>query len=111
MMKTTSKHLSKLEDFQIVLELKVDSSYIPLVSNLAPNDTITITKTGDQLLINYSLVGYEFLSCKRRNMGFLFDGSKNTIFALNRSKGIYADLLEELDNEEIQLLVVESLQT
>ena len=43
-------------------------------------------------------------------MGFLFDGDEETIFAINRSKKIYADLSEELDKEEIQLLVVEALQ-
>jgi hypothetical protein len=64
---------------------------------------------GTNLLIDYSLVGYEYLSCKRRDMGFLFDGEKKTIFAVNRSKGIYTDLLEELDREEIQILVVEAL--
>jgi len=83
-----------MKDFEFNLEVKVDS-FIPLVGNLTPNDTITITKKGKKLLIDYTLVGYEFLSCKRRDMGFLLNGE--TILALNRSKGQYCDLLEELD--------------
>ena len=98
-----------MKDFSMQLHVKIDS-YIPLVSNITPNDTIIIRKIDGKLLIDYSLVGYEYLSCKRRDMGFLFDGDKETIFAINRSKKIYADLLEELDKEEIQLLVVEALQ-
>jgi hypothetical protein len=75
------------------LDVKVDS-FIPLLSSLTPNDTITITKKANQLLIDYTLVGYEFLSCKRRDMGFLLDGNTNTIYAINRSKRTYCDLLE-----------------
>lgn len=62
-----------MKDFEMCLDVKVDS-FIPLVGNLTPSDTITITKIGNQLLIDYTLVGYEFLSCKRRDMGFLING-------------------------------------
>jgi hypothetical protein len=85
------------------LDVKVDS-FIPLIGSLTPNDTITITKIGKSLLIDYTLVGYEFLSCKRRDMGFLI--SENTVLAINRSKAQYCDILEELDKEEVQMLVV-----
>lgn len=79
-----------MKDFELCLDVKVDS-FIPLVGSLTPNDTITIKKIGNQLLIDYTLVGYEFLSCKRRDMGFLINGS--TILAINRSKGQYCDIL------------------
>jgi len=59
-----------MKDFELSLDVKVDS-FIPLVGNLTPNDTIVIIKKGNKLLIDYTLVGYEFLSCKRRDMGFL----------------------------------------
>lgn len=66
-------------------------SFIPLLSSITPQDTIKITKIGSSLMIDYTLVGYEYLSCKRRDMGFLLDGS--SIYALNRSKETYCDLL------------------
>ncbi len=79
-----------MNDFQLQLDIKVDS-FIPLLSTVTPNDTITITKRGRDLLIDYTLVGYEYLSCKRRDMGFLLNGT--TIHAVNRSKNQYCDLL------------------
>lgn len=41
----------------MILDVKVDS-FIPLVGNLTPNDTIIISKQGNNLLIDYTLVGY-----------------------------------------------------
>ena len=61
-----------MKDFELCLDVKVDS-FIPLVGSLTPSDTINIKKIGSQLLIDYTLVGYEFLSCKRRDMGFLIN--------------------------------------
>lgn len=49
-------------------------SFIPLLSSITPQDTIKITKIGSSLMIDYTLVGYEYLSCKRRDMGFLLNG-------------------------------------
>lgn len=47
------------------MDVKVDS-YIPLVGNFTPSDTLKIKKISNQVKLDYSLVGYEFLSCKRR---------------------------------------------
>ncbi len=46
-----------MKDFELILDVKVDS-FIPLIGNLTPNDTIVITKKGNSLLIDYTLVGY-----------------------------------------------------
>lgn len=62
-----------MRDFYLELDVKVDS-FIPLLSSITPQDTIKITKIGSSLMIDYTLVGYEYLSCKRRDMGFLLNG-------------------------------------
>ena len=54
-----------MRDFYLELDVKVDS-FIPLLSSITPQDTIKITKIGSSLMIDYTLVGYEYLSCKRR---------------------------------------------
>lgn len=79
-----------MKDFYFELDVKVDS-FIPLLSTITPQDTIKITKIGSSLMIDYTLVGYEYLSCKRRNMGFLLN--EKSIYALNRSKLTFCDLL------------------
>ena len=55
-----------MRDFYLELDVKVDS-FIPLLSSITPQDTIKITKIGSSLMIDYTLVGYEYLSCKRRD--------------------------------------------
>jgi hypothetical protein len=61
-----------MKDFYFELDVKVDS-FIPLLSTITPQDTIKITKIGSSLMIDYTLVGYEYLSCKRRDMSFLLN--------------------------------------
>ena len=82
--------LLAIPDFYTEVEVKVDS-FLPLVGSLTPSDTLKITKKGKELHLSYSLVGYEFPSCKRRDMGILFNGEK--LWGLNRSKQTYCDLL------------------
>ena len=70
--------------------MKVDS-FLPLVGALTPNDTLKINKVDGKIMLEYTLVGYQFPICKRREMGVFFDGDK--LYAINSSKNIYCDLL------------------
>jgi hypothetical protein len=79
------------------------ASYLPLVGALTPDDTLKLRKIGGRISLDYSLVGYQFPFCKRREMSLLFDGQN--MYGLNYSKGIYCDLLETLDQEEMLLLI------
>jgi len=67
------------------------------VGALTPDDTLKIMKVGGTIQVNYSLVGYQFPFCKRRDMGILFDGTN--LWALNNSKRTYCDLLEDINPE------------
>jgi hypothetical protein len=82
--------LQSVPDFELEMEVKVDS-FLPLVGSLTPSDTLTLTKRGRKLRLKYSLVGYEFPSCKRRQMEILFDGER--LWGVNLSKGTCCDLL------------------
>lgn len=83
-----------MPNFTIEIEVQIDS-FIPLVGALAPSDTLKIKKVGGRIRLDYSLVGYNFPMCKRREMSIFFDGT--SMLGLNSSKGIYCDLLEDLD--------------
>lgn len=85
--------LQEIPDFALEMEVKVDS-FLPLLGNLTPSDTLFLRKQGSSLRLKYSLVGYEFPNCKRRNMEILFSGG--TIWGVNLSKGTCCDLLESL---------------
>lgn len=65
--------MESIPDFYLEMDVKV-KSFIPLVSNFTPGDTIRVWKKGKQLRMDYTLVGYEFLSCKRREMSCIFNG-------------------------------------
>ncbi len=42
-------------------------------------------------MLEYTLVGYQFPVCKRREMAVFFDG--DNLYAINNSKNKYCDLL------------------
>ena len=88
--------LKSLPDFTIEVNVKVDS-FLPFVGALTPDDTLKIVKIGGKIRLDYTLVGYQFPFCKRREMSLFFDGK--SMLGLNLSKGTYCDLLEALDQE------------
>jgi hypothetical protein len=98
--------LQELPDFELQMEVKVDS-FLPLVGSLAPSDTLVLLKRGGRLRLKYSLVGYEFPSCKRREMEIVFDGT--TLWGVNVSKGTCCDLLQALEHEEMILMIEDML--
>jgi hypothetical protein len=87
--KSVETLLLNMPDFELEIDVKVDS-FLPLVGALAPNDIVKICKVGGRVAVSYSLVGYQFPVCKRRDMGVVVgDG----LWGVNRSKGWYCDLL------------------
>jgi ankyrin repeat domain-containing protein 13 len=102
------KKLRKIPDFYMELKWKFNSSLIPLVSTFAPKDTFRIWKIGSSLRLDFTLVGINRLSAKRREMSIIFrNGAKAKdryrncyLLLVNRTKGIVVDPLEDLDYEE-----------
>ena len=86
--------MRSMPDFRVDVGIKVDS-FLPLVGALTPDDTLRIRKVGSRMRIDYSLVGYQFPFCKRRDMSLFFDGCQ--IFGVNYSKNTYCNLFEPLD--------------
>lgn len=62
-----------MPDFTIDIQVKIDS-FLPLLGALTPNDTLRLRKVGGRIALDYSLVGYQFPLCKRREMSLFFDG-------------------------------------
>ena len=81
-----------------------NSSMIPFLSKFAPKDTYRIWKIGSSLRLDFTLAGFGKIKVKRRNMSIIFRDRQNQdddyLLLLNRSKGIYVNPLEELDQEE-----------
>jgi len=92
--------LLKIPDLYMEIDAKV-GSFIPLLDQLTPDDTIKIYKSGANLRIDYTLVGYTFLQSKRRKMSCCIQKLKDgdySILGINHDKQCYADLLENLEN-------------
>ena len=88
------------------------SNWIPFLSKIAPSDDLEIWKVGGNLRLDFSLVGFQKLSNKRRKMSFLIrDTTKCNnetgklepdflVILINKDKGVLINPLEDLDEEE-----------
>lgn len=103
--------LERLPDFYLEMKWKFDSSVIPLLSRIAPRDTIKIWKVGRQIRFDMTLVGYKNLRTKRRNISIIFrdtsrpdwfvDGHRDKdIILINHSKQLLVNPVELPDAEE-----------
>lgn len=66
--------LEKLPDFSMDLHFKCGSSYIPFISSLAPSDTYKIYKSGSNLRLDMTLIGFRKLQSIRGNKSVLLKG-------------------------------------
>lgn len=66
--------LEALPDFKLDMHFNCQSSFIPFLTNLAPNDTYRIYKRGSRLRLDMTLVGFRHLKCIRGNLSVLFKG-------------------------------------
>ena len=67
--------LLSLPDFYLELEWQV-TSFLPLVGFFAPSDVLRIWKQRGRMRVDFTLVGYKALSCKRRKMSFFLNERK-----------------------------------
>ena len=100
--------LKNIPDFYMELNWQFSSSVIPFLAKFAPKDTYKIWKVGSSLRLDFTLVGFDKLKSKRREMSIIFRDASQAddeftdcyLLLLNRTKEIVVDPLEELDYEE-----------
>jgi len=64
--------LINIPDFYVELHWQFNSSVIPFLTKFAPKDTYKIWKIGSSLRLDFSLVGFDKLKGKRRDMSIIF---------------------------------------
>ena len=108
--------LQKLPDFYVEINWEFDSSFIPLVSRIAPHDVCRMWKVGNRFRIDTTLVGWKKLRSKRRPMSLFFTQSESgdifdEILIANHNKKILVRTFEPLDPEEKAAIVRDILLT
>lgn len=82
---------------------------IPFLGYLAPSDTFKFWKIGESFRLDTTLVGFNNLKCKRRNMSLIF--KNNSFYLLNKSKRTVINPQEPLDIDEKKRIIEDLLES
>ena len=66
--------LEKIPDFNFDMNWECDSKFIPFVNKYAPSDKYNIYKSGSNLRIDMTLIGFTKLQCLRGNVSLILKG-------------------------------------
>ncbi|KAL4432140.1 hypothetical protein ABPG74_014394 [Tetrahymena malaccensis] len=100
--------LPSLPDCYIEIKWHFESM-IPFLGYFAPSDTFRFWKIGTNFRLDTTLVGFNNLKCKRRNMSLLFKNQQ--LFLVNKSNKTITDPQEQLDIEEKKKIIQDLLES
>ncbi|KAL4477730.1 hypothetical protein ABPG72_018904 [Tetrahymena utriculariae] len=100
--------LPSLPDCYIEIKWHFESM-IPFLGYFAPSDTFRFWKIGTNFRLDTTLVGFNNLKCKRRNMSLLFQNQQ--VYLVNKSNKTITDPQEQLDTEEKKKIIQDLLES
>eukprot|EP00794_Sanderia_malayensis_P013841 gene13841-15287_t len=96
--------LEETEDF--FLEMKWEfTSWVPFVSRMCPSDTYKIWKSGANVRIDTTLVGFDQMSWQRGRQSFIFKGERSSscMFEVDHEKKTFWKEIIKLRQETVSL--------
>lgn len=117
------RRLHQIPNFYVQMHWQCQSDWIPFLSKIAPSDDFEIWKVGGNIRLDFSLVGFQKLSNKRRRMSMLIKETSRRdpvtgklqpdfqVLLINKDKEIIINPMEDLEQEEKMAIITDMINS
>lgn len=95
---TLIEQLQKAANFYVEMKWEF-TSWIPFVTKMCPSDVYRVWKSGSQIRIDTTLLGFDKMSWQRGKRSFIFKGEGDNITVIEIDHDKQEAFIEELSNE------------
>lgn len=106
--------LESIHDFELEMKFECKSSLIPFFENFAPSDTFKFHKSGSNVRLDLSLLGYKNMKSVRGEASIIFKGrgtqNEGELVVVNHTSQKVTSIFMDVDEAKVQATINKAIK-